>query len=1602
MGIRQLITGSLESRLKTLGRGLFLGGLGTVAALTLFSGTAEAGGLYANGGYGQTYSQSRYRTMSHYDSYFDYFRQREIFHNYKQRMRQRAREQRLEERIAETRSERPQIDYNGLYAGLGGESSALFATGGERRTERETRKKTQIRDNAPGQPTRTSTTAHYAGTVSRARERTTTAPERKEKEVTVTEDENNHIIYLEGRKEPIIIPKRTKKKQTRRVDVSRPVQPTRYAPPAPSRPFRPEHVKHDLEESLLGRGYVRAKGSGVLDDGILTLQEIMDNIAPDSTFLEQSLQNNVRGYIFFRSEDGTDYKIVAYLADGDQKFYDLKGKEKDLFDFFSKEKDVGREESPQRKDREVRRENPAPAAGEGKDRVEREGESSFRVTGNEEQEKTEHSYSPFSSVKRHYVSARDYEAITRHLDYVRETLDIEEDSSLDKLIQQYERHLRGEEFEGERKEVRKKVHDAIEQDIASAEKTGKKRFARLLRQNAQYARACSVTELDLRKAHLEQLLQNTGLDPELKKQVQHDATNCEVFMRIYQNYINIITRDKKGLEQDYDWFKKKDKELIDSGLEETGYTAYARFMLAVTEENRGKRIEALRNIFDRTEWLEDWCIDWLIPSVSTSKGSWTDSEGEDYYYKIDAPLRQRILQMLADDSYNQASLLRNEHTLNSAADLCNSFLRQASLRNLVEGSWITAGVDAVTDFVFKIFDREWYKITPREMKELRKLQEFIAQNPKNKDAESIRSRIEYLKKKQNVYDGLQLMDDARRNMEHNTHDGYIASLGYLNRAHDLLRGTSWESDREDLLEEVHRRASRFGVNDGNIVKTSTEIAQFSSGQEKTDYHNILLLQINDRKGDQLLQASRQFLETHPDSQYRLAVMSAIANAHYMMGNQKKFISSLEQIVSADSELESMYGRHARRLLDDRKYNPYGSFSDARSDLSWRRIGYVFGIDDGTADWRSLKEPICLATHVAAQGIDGLKSLGVGYLLSVGFRFPGAVAGDAVDNTEKINEGLHTLQDHNLSRERRAEVNYSLASEFERKKDFTRALMHYRQARLYGNEEASIAIARLQESFADARAKRKQSAEERKKLLEERIRLNEVFRFSGAEVREFPRLLGERGFNMKTEYVDGDHENGEIADARDAVIVRRTFHLDARFADGKTHRYSIPKDRFIQLLREKKIPPVFREYLARFNDPQIFSNAILELKKKDLEQYPAFASILGIDPALMDNNPDNKELERIVIGMQDLARIRFYKKEGRSFLTRYVAEPFGAAGEYETVVEEFPLRPGRAQRIRALARNIEIELMRAEADKGNAAIHQRGRFNGLFLGAGSNRGFGGANYGYILPNGSIAVAAYGGVDYKGRPFYTLNLDFSNEKDKETTREVSLQISKDWFEYEDEEDKKDGKGKIALSSITSDTDSSDIREVSYRYHGADDPRFGAKIVRIQVGDDMALTYGIDFRRNLGGKVELSFVNADNPAAKRATNKALRFMEMTGIIPNRNRTIYATLRMGAREGALDQGEMGVVLYPANIFNLQSDDGLEGVVRGINPAFFVSSHGTKGVAVGGQVSPLGIIPGLRKFPLDLYVEYNVKSKKWDVYPVFTIDYGKTMPDIHRYVPRK
>ncbi|MBW3017733.1 hypothetical protein KY325_01085, partial [Candidatus Woesearchaeota archaeon] len=838
---------------------------------------------------------------------------------------------------------------------------------------------------------------------------------------------------------------------------------------------------------------------------------------------------NVHQLEIYRTKDGKEYKVIALFSDGKLDLYNLRGKERELFDFFNKEKES---EAKEGEKEERRADGDEKEEEKDKDVEKKDREYEIAITGREkEEERKKPHFSPFSTIRRDYLSARDYEAVVRHLDYVEEELDVEDGDSLDKLIERYKAHLRGQELGEIAKDLplRQRIQAAIDADVSAAERSGNKRFATLMRQNAQYAQASSVKAIDLRKAHLEQLLRTADMNTELKKRVQHDVANCEIYMRIYQNYINIITNDQKGLEEDYEWFRRKDKELLDNDLEETGYTAYARFMLAVSEQDREKRISALKGIFDRAEWLEDIYLDWLIPSVSTSQGSWTDSSGKEYNYRIDPQLRQRILRLLSSDLYNEASLMKKEHRLQSAADLCNSFLRQASLRNIVEGSWITAGVDAVTDFVFKIFDPEWYKITPREMKELRKLQEFISANPKNENAESIRSRIAYLKKKQDVHDGLLLLDDAKRNIQHNTRAGYDSALSYARQAFTLLEESSWESDARSLLEEIAGKQKRFRENDANIRKTAERVAQFADEAEKVDYQRILMLHITDRKGTELLEAGKRFLQRHPDSEHRLPVMGAIANAYFIMKNQEAFIETLEAMVSADSELKSSYARHAYRLLNDRKYNPYGSFDDARSSLSWRRVGYVFGIDDNTADWRSAREPISLAAHVAAKGLDGLKSLGVSYLISTGFRFPGAVFGDAVDNTRKINEGLHALQNPNLSKQRRAEINYSLASEFERKEDYARALLHYSQAMMYGYSDSESAIERLEAKTKRSVGDERKTVEAERRLLEERARLNEFFRFSGKEVRGFPRLLGEDGLNIDTTYIDGEHRNGEIAD-----------------------------------------------------------------------------------------------------------------------------------------------------------------------------------------------------------------------------------------------------------------------------------------------------------------------------------------------------------------------------------------------------------------------------------------------------------------------------------------
>ncbi|MBW2987494.1 hypothetical protein KY336_02990 [Candidatus Woesearchaeota archaeon] len=87
-------------------------------------------------------------------------------------------------------------------------------------------------------------------------ERSSTTESRKK--VTITEDENNHIIYLEGRKDPIIIPKRKKKNletdvETETIEVTYRRETTRTKEPAQSSlekktetNYKQELLKQDL------------------------------------------------------------------------------------------------------------------------------------------------------------------------------------------------------------------------------------------------------------------------------------------------------------------------------------------------------------------------------------------------------------------------------------------------------------------------------------------------------------------------------------------------------------------------------------------------------------------------------------------------------------------------------------------------------------------------------------------------------------------------------------------------------------------------------------------------------------------------------------------------------------------------------------------------------------------------------------------------------------------------------------------------------------------------------------------------------------------------------------------------------------------------------------------------------------------------------------------------------------------------------------------------------------------------------------------------------------------------------------------------------------
>ncbi|MBW3013192.1 hypothetical protein KY340_03210, partial [Candidatus Woesearchaeota archaeon] len=205
MGVRNFFKEGLETRVRTIGKGLVLG-LSAFATLAALGSAAEAGGVFANGGSGNLYADSSYHSQTYSRPNYNWWQLKRATEEYR---RQRERTRIIERSRA--------INDCGLYANSGTVNEpALFANSGSHsstwrgRTDRARIGRTIERRVEENTERETARTAFAGRTYAEASVRAAPRPreERKEKEVTITEDENNHIIFVKGESEPIIIPKR--------------------------------------------------------------------------------------------------------------------------------------------------------------------------------------------------------------------------------------------------------------------------------------------------------------------------------------------------------------------------------------------------------------------------------------------------------------------------------------------------------------------------------------------------------------------------------------------------------------------------------------------------------------------------------------------------------------------------------------------------------------------------------------------------------------------------------------------------------------------------------------------------------------------------------------------------------------------------------------------------------------------------------------------------------------------------------------------------------------------------------------------------------------------------------------------------------------------------------------------------------------------------------------------------------------------------------------------------------------------------------------------------------------------------------------------------
>lgn len=582
----------------------------------------------------------------------------------------------------------------------------------------------------------------------------------------------------------------------------------------------------------------------------------------------------------------------------------------------------------------------------------------------------------------------------------------------------------------------------------------------------------------------------------------HEATeeSAAIEDRVRLVLAHRLTADADALAADVGELEQRDARRQARGLPRTGLTDDVRYLAAGLAPTRDAQRAALKQVLAGH------------PDPVVRRLAEHGLEADD------AAAADRIL---ADDRHNRRAGL-----LNDAVRPLGIFSGLAFLAAI--NPFLIAG--SVVDSVGTTAVNLWHynRLSSGEREALVRFQTLLEREPATADAPEIARAIRRLGPKRLRAFCEETVDVGKRALDAGDLDHaafYLASAGRLDGCAERARQPLEKADRALAERAAREEEGRWPVNDPPRPEP---------GAETHDWEALLTATAAGEPGA-MAEAANRFGQRHDDSDLAPAARYAVAVARHLAGHRDAARDALADVAR---DTGSAAGRHAAAVLASDDFNRLGAIDDAERRHARETARYI--VLGGAMDGRNA---VYTAAQFAASGAQAAESFGIFNVIGMLTRAWTAWRHDPVSNAAIIERCEDFLAREPASPDAPA-VHARLADVYARAGEYGRAIMHYRAT----PDPDPKRIARLEAKLADRLLEDADRGDGNRALLEaivqhfgetkaaDKARKKLADRPGDGEtvvsrdvLEAHPALLGPDGLDLDPRLLDGDRQNGELAD-----------------------------------------------------------------------------------------------------------------------------------------------------------------------------------------------------------------------------------------------------------------------------------------------------------------------------------------------------------------------------------------------------------------------------------------------------------------------------------------